>query len=111
LQNEILLHCSRILSPFGDWILGSKHFTGFVYERRSVFQEQFLLHGSGLEHLDRTRELLRRLGQWDVRLPPPMFLEGAVWKSFQLNLYDATYPLEQPQGRKAPRMITKAPTH
>lgn len=49
-----------------------------------------------LEHLDRTKALLKELGQWDVRLPHPLFLEGAVWKRRQLDLYDRPYSLEQP---------------
>ena len=49
-----------------------------------------------LENLDRTRAMLKRLGSWDVTLPHPLFLEGAVWKKRQLELYDRAYPLEQP---------------
>lgn len=49
-----------------------------------------------LEHLDVTRSLLQKLGQWDVRLPHPVFLEGAVWKRRQLGLYDKEYHLKQP---------------
>jgi len=49
-----------------------------------------------LQNLDRTRAMLERLGTWDVALPHPVFLEEAVWKKRQLELYDRTYPLEQP---------------
>lgn len=48
-----------------------------------------------LQHMNKTRELMKKLGQWDVRLPHPVFLEGAEWKSKQLDLYDQTYPLAQ----------------
>jgi hypothetical protein len=41
--------------------------------------------------------MLKELGRWDVRLPHPVFLEGAVWKSRQLDLYDDRYPLVQPE--------------
>jgi arylsulfatase A-like enzyme len=51
-----------------------------------------------LDHLDRTEAMLERLGRWDVTLPHPLFLEGAVWKERQLELYDRSYPLEQPPG-------------
>jgi arylsulfatase A-like enzyme len=64
-------------------------------------------HDVALENLDRTRDMMQRLGQWDVRLPHPMFLEGAVWKARQLDLYDAIYPLEQPKGGEALRMVPK----
>jgi arylsulfatase A-like enzyme len=49
-----------------------------------------------LQNLDRVRGMLRRLGDWDVRLPHPLFLEGAVWKDRQRKLYDRSYPLTQP---------------
>ncbi len=46
--------------------------------------------------MERTRAMLKQLGDWDVRLPHPVFLEGAVWKRRQLDLYDRDYPLTQP---------------
>ncbi|MDG2450983.1 MAG: sulfatase-like hydrolase/transferase [Saprospiraceae bacterium] len=49
-----------------------------------------------LEHLEKTRNLLHKLGEWDVSLPHPLFLEGAVWKKRQLSLYDRAYQVEQP---------------
>ncbi len=49
-----------------------------------------------LQNLEQTRTMLRDLGDWDVRLPHPLFLEGAVWKSRQLKLYNRDYPLAQP---------------
>jgi arylsulfatase A-like enzyme len=49
------------------------------------------------QYLERTETMLKELGQWDVRLPHPVFLEGAVWKSRQLDLYDDRYPLVQPE--------------
>lgn len=57
-----------------------------------------------------TERLLKELGQWDVRLPHPLFLEGAVWKLRQLRLYDATFPLVQPQGGEAPVIIPYSET-
>ncbi|WP_420601567.1 sulfatase-like hydrolase/transferase [Flagellimonas sp.] len=49
-----------------------------------------------LKHLKKTEELLKKLGSWDVRLPHPVFLEGAVWKQRQLELYDKKYKTKQP---------------
>jgi arylsulfatase A-like enzyme len=49
------------------------------------------------QYLERTETMLKELGRWDVRLPHPVFLEGAVWKSRQLDLYDDRYPLVQPE--------------
>ena len=67
-------------------------------------------HDVALKNLDRTRTLLRRLGWWDVNLPHPLFLEGAIWKHRQLNLYDVTYPLTQPVGGAAPVLNPRDPT-
>ncbi|MFS4416936.1 sulfatase-like hydrolase/transferase [Maribacter sp. 2307ULW6-5] len=50
-----------------------------------------------LENVQKTKALLKQLGDWDVALPHPVFLEGAVWKKRQLELYDAPYNLRQPQ--------------
>ena len=49
-----------------------------------------------LEKIDKTKKLLKKLGNWDVRLPHPLFLEGAKWKKRQLRLYDRKYQLTQP---------------
>ena len=40
---------------------------------------------------------MRAMGLWEVGLPHPLFLEGAVWKAKQLKLYDKTYVLKQPE--------------
>ncbi|MCA1760936.1 MAG: sulfatase-like hydrolase/transferase, partial [Bacteroidales bacterium] len=50
-----------------------------------------------LQNLDRTKTMLKQLGEWDVSLPHPLFLEGAVWKKQQLDLYDEEYQLVQPE--------------
>ncbi|MEO0341608.1 MAG: sulfatase, partial [Bacteroidota bacterium] len=51
-----------------------------------------------LENLEVTKKLLQQLGDWDVQLPHPVFLEGAIWKRRQLDLYDRKYQLVQPKG-------------
>jgi len=50
-----------------------------------------------MQNLERTKTMLKKLGDWDVNLPHPLFLEGAVWKARQLELYDRNYPLVQPE--------------
>ncbi|MET2984303.1 sulfatase-like hydrolase/transferase [Aureibaculum conchae] len=50
-----------------------------------------------LKNLDITKRLLKKLGIWDVKLPHPVFLEGAVWKKRQLKHYDDEYFLHQPE--------------
>jgi len=42
------------------------------------------------------KKMLKKLGEWEVRLPHPVFLEGSVWKYRQLKLYDKKYQLKQP---------------
>ncbi|MCY1722677.1 sulfatase [Prolixibacteraceae bacterium Z1-6] len=49
-----------------------------------------------LQNLEVTESLLKKLGEWDVMQPHPVFLEGAVWKARQLKLYDNKYTLIQP---------------
>ncbi len=50
-----------------------------------------------LKHIEKTKELMKELGNWDVELPHPVFLEGAVWKKRQLSLYEREYQLKQPE--------------
>ncbi|MCT4590140.1 MAG: sulfatase-like hydrolase/transferase [Carboxylicivirga sp.] len=42
-------------------------------------------------------QLLKKLGQWDIIQPHPVFLEGAQWRIKQLELYDEDYQLDQPR--------------
>ncbi len=51
-----------------------------------------------LNNLEKTRELLRILGDWDISLPYPIILEGIKWKRVQLDLYDKEYQLRQPDN-------------
>lgn len=52
-----------------------------------------------IQHIDKTKELLKKLGNWDVSLPHPVFLEGAEWKRVQLELYDRKYKITQPENK------------
>ncbi|BDD11060.1 N-acetylgalactosamine-6-sulfatase [Fulvitalea axinellae] len=54
-----------------------------------------------LKNLERTERMLKKLGDWDVSLPHPVFLEGAEWKERNLKLYDKEYPLVQPERVEA----------
>jgi len=87
----------------GDWkLIRLPDRLPMLFNLKSDVGEQ---HDVALDHLGRTREMARRLGRWDVQLRHPMFLEGAVWKARQLDLYGAGYPLTQPVGGETPRMI------
>lgn len=50
-----------------------------------------------LQNLDVTKSMLKKLGDWDVSLMHPVFLEGYKWKARQLKLYDDDYQLVQPE--------------
>jgi len=65
-----------------------------LYDLSNDISEQ---NDVSLQNLDRTKTMLKKLGDWDVAQPHPVFLEGAVWKVRQLELYDVKYPLEQPE--------------
>ena len=67
-----------------------------LYDLESDGSEQRDL---AIENLGQVQTMLKTLGQWDVRLPHPVCLEGAVWKRRQLALYDNEYPLTQPESR------------
>lgn len=54
------------------------------------------LENLSLKHPEITQNLLKKLGDWDLALPHPVFLEGAEWKARQRDLYDKTYLLTQP---------------
>ncbi len=66
-----------------------------LYDLSSDASEQ---HNVAIQNLGLVETLLRDLGHWDVRLPHPVCLEGAVWKRRQLALYDRDYPLIQPES-------------
>jgi arylsulfatase A-like enzyme len=92
----------------GDWkLVRLPDRLPMLFNLREDLSEQ---HDVALQNLDRTKSLLARLGDWDVRLPHPVTLEGAVWKRRQLNLYDAQYPLRQPVGGEAPRLVSSKET-
>ena len=48
------------------------------------------------QNRERVKRMLKRLGDWDVSCPQVLYLEGNRWRRKQVDLYDATYQLEQP---------------
>lgn len=64
-----------------------------LYDLSKDISEQ---NNVALQNLEITNTLLKKLGDWDVAQPHPLFLEGAVWKTRQLELYDRKYQLDQP---------------
>ncbi|MFC1760784.1 sulfatase-like hydrolase/transferase [Planctomycetota bacterium] len=80
----------------GDWkLVRLPDRLPMLYNLKDDISEQ---HDVALDNPERTRTLLKQLGDWDVQLPHPLFLEGAIWKRRQLALYDCDYPLTQPSG-------------
>jgi len=65
-----------------------------LYDLSKDISEQ---NNVAFENMDRTKLMLKKLGDWDVSQPHPVFLEGAVWKKRQMELYDRKYPLVQPE--------------
>lgn len=82
----------------GDWkLIRLPDRLPMLYHLPSDISEQ---NNLALQNIEKTEDLLKKLGNWDVRQPHPVFLEGAVWKRRQLNLYDKEYPLKQPVNNK-----------
>ena len=78
----------------GDWKLVSiPDRIPMLYNLATDISEQ---NNVALDYIDVTSKLLKELGNWDVSLPHPVFLEGARWKRVQLDLYDRKYQLSQP---------------
>ncbi len=81
----------------GDWkLIRLPDRLPMLYHLSSDISEQ---NNLALIHIEKTKELLKKLGRWDVSLPHPVFLEGAEWKRRQLDLYDKKYQLIQPVSK------------
>jgi arylsulfatase A-like enzyme len=50
-----------------------------------------------LQHPDRTKSMLKKLGTWEVNLPHSIFHEPQNWRIRHLGFYDVAYQLVQPQ--------------
>ena len=80
---------------YGDWkLIRLPDRLPLLYHLPTDISEQ---HDVFLDNKEKSKELLLKLGNWDVKLPHPLFLEGAEWKRKQLDLYDQTYQLVQPK--------------
>ena len=85
----------------GDWkLIRLPDRLPMLYRLSQDISEQ---HDVAMEHVDRVQTMLRGLGDWDLSLPHPLFLEGAVWKERQRDLYDRGYPLAQPPSPDSPQ--------
>jgi arylsulfatase A-like enzyme len=73
----------------GDWkLVRLPDRLPMLYDVSKDKYEQYDLRS---KYPDVADALLRELGLWDVSLPHPVFLEGAIWKARQLELYDKEY--------------------
>ena len=78
----------------GDWkLVRLPDRMPLLYNLKNDLAEQRNL---AYEERERTELMLKQLGDWDVKLPHPIFLEGARWKKDQLKLYDRDWSLTQP---------------
>ena len=78
----------------GDWkLVRLPDRFPMLYNLKDDLAEQKNL---AFEERDRLKAMLKELGDWDVRLPHPIFMEGARWKKEQLKLYDRDWSLVQP---------------
>lgn len=50
-----------------------------------------------LQHPNRTKSMLKKLGTWEVNLPHSIFHEPQNWRIRHLGFYDVAYQLVQPQ--------------
>jgi arylsulfatase A-like enzyme len=79
----------------GDWkLIRLPDRLPMLYNLSEDISEQ---NDVALENLDLTRDLLKKLGKWDVYLPHPVFHEPAGWRRRHLGFYDVEYQLTQPQ--------------
>ncbi len=51
-----------------------------------------------LEQMDRTRAMLRELGQWELRAANPVCREPSDWRVRHLKYYDSDYQTTQPEA-------------
>lgn len=79
----------------GDWkLIRLPDRLPMLYNLSNDISEQ---NNVSMQNLEITESLLKELGTWDIRQPHPVFLEGAVWRTNQVSLYDRKYILEQPR--------------
>lgn len=79
----------------GDWkLIRLPDRLPMLYNLSDDISEQ---NDLALEKLDLTRNLLKKLGRWDVYLPHPIFHEPADWRRRHLRFYDVEYQLIQPE--------------
>ncbi len=79
----------------GDWkLIRLPDRLPMLFNLRDDISEQ---NNVALQNLERTKTMLKKLGDWDVSQPHPLFLEGAVWRARQIDLYDNKYVLVQPE--------------
>lgn len=54
------------------------------------------LNNVAMQHLERVKRMLKTLGGWTLSTPELLYQEGSRYKREQLNAYDKTYQLTQP---------------
>ena len=78
----------------GDWkLVRLPDRLPMLYNLKTDLAEQ---NDLAFQERERVQRMLKELGDWDLRLPHPIFMEGARWKREQLKLYDRPWALTQP---------------
>lgn len=81
----------------GDWkLIRLPDRLPLLYNVAEDISEQ---NNLALKKLDKTKDLLKKLGMWDLNLPHPVFLEPKDWSKRHLSFYDANYQLVQPDEK------------
>jgi len=79
----------------GDWkLIHLPDRLPMLYHLSEDISEQ---NDVALKYPEKTKEMLKKLGNWEVRLPHPVFHEPADWRIRHLGFYDAEYQLKQPE--------------
>jgi arylsulfatase A-like enzyme len=78
----------------GDWkLVRIPDRLPYLFHLSSDISEQ---NNVALKNIEKTEELLKKLGDWEVSLPHPLFLEAATWKRSNLDLYNKKFQIIQP---------------
>ena len=79
----------------GDWkLIRLPDRLPMLYNLSEDISEQ---NNLALQNIDLTKDLLKKLGTWEVNLPHPVFHEPVEWRRRHLGFYDVEYQLIQPE--------------
>ncbi len=78
----------------GDWkLISLPDRLPLLYNIAEDIAEQ---NDVSMKNIKRTNAMLKKLGDWGIQLPHPVFLEPSSWRIRHLKFYDSKYQLVQP---------------